>query len=184
MKRAYFELYTYEDYKKWEGEWELIEGVAYAMTPSPSILHQILLLEIAYEFRRQIENCPDCLVLIEEDWKIDEYTVVKPDVIVVCGEKSKTYITKTPEIIVEVVSKNWALRDEYLKLRLYEREGVKYYVLVYPEDLKGKVYKLKKKRYYKEGDFLEEIYQFTESKCFLELDFGKIFKKVKDYLIK
>jgi len=32
--------YTYDDYKLWSGEWELIYGVAYAMSPAPMIEHQ------------------------------------------------------------------------------------------------------------------------------------------------
>ncbi len=27
------EYYTYDDYKEWDGDWELIDGVAYAMAP-------------------------------------------------------------------------------------------------------------------------------------------------------
>ncbi len=27
--------YTYEDYCQWEGRWELIEGIPYAMSPAP-----------------------------------------------------------------------------------------------------------------------------------------------------
>ena len=32
--------YTYEEYKKWEGQWEIIYGIAYAMSPMPMIKHQ------------------------------------------------------------------------------------------------------------------------------------------------
>ena len=43
----YIEYYTYEDYKNWEGDWELIEGVPVAMAPSPLGIHQYLNLRIA-----------------------------------------------------------------------------------------------------------------------------------------
>ena len=29
--------YTYEDYLCWEGRWELINGIPYAMTPAPTV---------------------------------------------------------------------------------------------------------------------------------------------------
>jgi len=32
--------YTYDDYSQWEGRWELIDGIAYAMTPAPWFSHQ------------------------------------------------------------------------------------------------------------------------------------------------
>ena len=35
-----FPYYTYEEYRMWEGKWELIYGVAYAMSPAPMIKHQ------------------------------------------------------------------------------------------------------------------------------------------------
>ncbi|HSV11108.1 MAG TPA: hypothetical protein VLI68_10085 [Hanamia sp.] len=28
--------YTYEDYCHWEGRWEVIDGIPYAMIPAPS----------------------------------------------------------------------------------------------------------------------------------------------------
>ena len=31
--------YTYDDYKKWEGDWELYEGYPVAMSPAPMIRH-------------------------------------------------------------------------------------------------------------------------------------------------
>jgi hypothetical protein len=30
----YYTYYTYEDYLHWEGRWELIDGIPYAMTPA------------------------------------------------------------------------------------------------------------------------------------------------------
>jgi hypothetical protein len=32
--------YTYEDYLHWEGRWELIDGIPYAMSPFPAPRHQ------------------------------------------------------------------------------------------------------------------------------------------------
>jgi hypothetical protein len=32
--------YTLEDWKSWDGRWELIDGVAYDMTPAPGTEHQ------------------------------------------------------------------------------------------------------------------------------------------------
>ena len=46
----------------------------------------------------------------------------------------------TPEVIVEVVSTSSTKRDEVMKFDLYQREGVLYYVLVYPEKQLAKIY--------------------------------------------
>jgi hypothetical protein len=37
--------YTYEDYLKWDGQWELIDGVPYSMAPSHSFTHQYIVGE-------------------------------------------------------------------------------------------------------------------------------------------
>jgi len=31
--------YPYENDQQWEGRWGIIDGVAYAMTPAPSLYH-------------------------------------------------------------------------------------------------------------------------------------------------
>ena len=78
--------------------------------------------------------------MIDEDWKLSSNTILKPDVSVVCDDDNPSFITKTPEIIFEVLSSSTAQRDEGLKFKLYEEQGVKYYILVYPEDLVAKVF--------------------------------------------
>ena len=169
--------YTYEDYMQWEGDWELIYGQAIAMAPAPMIDHQAVMVAISTQFYTQIEECEECMVLVEEDWKIADDTVVRPDVVVVCGKFDK-YITKAPEIVVEIVSVSTAKKDEKIKFKLYEDEKVPYYILVYPEDKRAKIYKLKSGKYEKIGDFLEESFTFDDIACPVSLDFKRAFKKI------
>ena len=65
MPLAYHEHYTVDDYNKWEGDWELIHGAPYAMTPSPSLLHQRLKQKLSMMLGAQLQECPDCEVLFE-----------------------------------------------------------------------------------------------------------------------
>ena len=44
-----FPHYTYDDYKIWKGNWELIDGIAYAMALSPIFEHQDISSKISYE---------------------------------------------------------------------------------------------------------------------------------------
>lgn len=153
--------YTYEDYSQWEGRWELIHGVAYAMSPSPGIEHQAISQQIASQLQRVLEHCAACHALLPVDWKIDEETVVQPDNLVVCGELEKTaYLNKAPVLIFEVLSKSTAHKDRTTKYRLYEREGVKYYVLVDPVERLAKVYRLLDGRYMKIADAGKESVEF------------------------
>ncbi len=85
-------------------------------------------------------------------------TIVKPDVVLVCNEPIEgSYITKPPKIVVEVISKSTAKRDEKTKFKLYRKEKVLYYVIVYPNDLRAKVYKLENREYEKVDDLLMRL---------------------------
>jgi len=175
MTMEYAEYYTYDNYKNWEGDWELIGGVAYAMAPSPKIKHQVISAKIANQI--EISNkCENCMVAVELDWKISEDTVLRPDVVLICDEEGD-YITKAPKIIAEVISPETARRDETIKFQIYEKEKVLYYILVYPDDLKAKIYKLKNDKFDKIGDYTKEKAILEE--CNIEIDFNEVFKKFK-----
>ena len=173
------EYYTYEDYKEWEGDWELIDGIPYAMAPAPKRIHQSLATEIIYNFRVQLENCSNCEVLGEIDYKVSNDTILKPDIVLTCGETNESYLTKAPEIVVEIISKSTAKRDERYKFEIYQEEKVKYYILIYPDDLKAKIYKLKNSKYDKEGDFFSESYDFEDTTCRVSLDFERVFRRFR-----
>lgn len=178
-KEEYLPNYTYDDYKLWKGDWELIEGIPYAMSPSPLKDHQSIASMFTFELTSKTINCKECEVLYEFDWKIGETTTVRPDIVLLCDEPSNKHITKAPQIIVEVVSKSSFQRDEKIKFELYEKEKVPYYILAYPQDLKAKVYKLKDGVYDKQGDMTSEKYTFENLHCKVEIDFDNIFKRFR-----
>ncbi len=173
------EYYTYDDYKEWEGDWELIDGIPLAMAPAPMRKHQSLATMIITELQNQLEECLQCEVLGEIDYKVSDDTILKPDIVLTCGETNESYLTKAPEIVVEIISKSTAKRDEKYKFKIYEEEKVNYYILVYPDDLRAKIYKLKGSKYDKEGDFLQERYNFEETTCNVGLDFERVFKRFR-----
>ena len=47
LTTEYIPRYTIEDYRLWEGNWELIEGILFAMTPSPVGKHQKVAVRIS-----------------------------------------------------------------------------------------------------------------------------------------
>ncbi|WP_187647460.1 Uma2 family endonuclease [Nitrosophilus labii] len=118
--------YAYEDYKLWQGDWELIEGYPFAMSLSPSGKHQKLMSKLLRVFDEELENC-ECDVYPKLDWIVDEKNVVRPDLAIYC-EDIEEYPKTTPKIIIEIVSKSSATKDEDIKFELYAKEGVKYYI--------------------------------------------------------
>lgn len=126
------EQYSYNDYKLWEGNWELINGYPYAMSPSPTRQHQLFATSFAGEIQTIIKgnklNC-NCDVYNELDWIVNENTVVRPDCMIVCGDFKEDYLTFPPQLILEVSSHATRLRDRNTKYNLYEMYGVKYYII-------------------------------------------------------
>jgi len=174
------EYYSYDDYIQWKGDWELIYGYPIAMSPSPMITHQMVANLIAVELTNALFECEECMVVWEQDWKISDETVVRPDVVVICNEPNEAYITKTPKVVVEVVSKSSAKRDETTKFELYEKEKVPYYIIVYPNDLKAKIYRLEDKNFSKVGDFSKEVAYLDEAdQCKTKIDFERVFRRLR-----
>ncbi len=170
--------YTIEDYRRWEGDWELIEGIPYAMAPSPLGRHQLICLILGSFLEEQLRECAEeCFVYPELDWIIDQETVVRPDLVLVCRRISE-YLTEPPLVAVEVVSSNTARKDEILKFALYEREGVKYYVLVYPELKKARIFALKEKKFEKVFDGSEGRFTFDDLPCQVSLDFDRLWQRI------
>lgn len=175
MSLAYVAHYTVSDYALWEGDWELVDGMPYAMAPSPMVTHQSINMKIARQLDELLDDCEECQALFEIDWEVCNDTVVRPDTLVICYEPDEK-LTKKPEIIFEVASPSTVTKDEKVKFEIYEREGVKYYILVYPETKIAKSYELKDGRYIKMGDFSDEKGKFFLENCEIEFDFSKIWR--------
>ncbi len=165
--------YTYEDYKNWQGDWELVEGIPFALA-SPSVKHQRVLAKLVRYIDEALEECPNCDVLPDTDYVVDEHTVLRPDVAVVCNNRGDK-ITVTPKVVFEIVSPSTAKMDEITKKGIYEREGVPFYVLVYPHLKKVKVFKLFSEGVYKKLiDLSGDRFSFDLEGCPFSLDFDKI----------
>ncbi|MBK1721618.1 Uma2 family endonuclease [Thiocystis violacea] len=169
--------YSEEDYRQWSGDWELIHGIPYAMAPAPVKLHQKLTLAIGKQLLGESEACTDCDVLLETDWVIRSDTVLRPDVALVCNDENPRYISKTPDLILEVLSPSTAKRDEGLKLREYEDARVGYYVLVYPDALLARIYRHTGKHFQKVAECTHERFAFEELRCPVSLDFEALFRR-------
>jgi Uma2 family endonuclease len=175
VKKEYLPNYTYNDYKEWEGDWELIYGIPYAMAPAPMIKHQAISNKIAWQLQDALKECAKCQALLPVNWKIDDSTIVQPDNLVICHKPlNDAYIKKAPKIIFEILSKSTATKDRNLKYDLYEKEGVEYYIIVDPKEEIAKVYKLQYGRYIKVCDAYEDKINFELKECGFTFDFSNI----------
>ena len=144
--------FTYADYRTWPDDerWELIEGVPYAMTPAPGTMHQRISLKLSSRFDRFFEG-KSCIPFdAPTDVVLDDDTVVQPDVFVVCDRDKITEenIQGAPDLLVEILSPSTRIRDKREKKALYERFGVREYLIVSPDEELVERYRLVERRYW------------------------------------
>ena len=173
----YLPEYNYEDYTQWQGDWELIEGLPYAMSPSPSKMHQRISRNLIRIFDEALDLCPDCEILHELDWKISDKTVVRPDLLIICDQIEEEKITHKPELIVEILSNSTSVKDRNLKYELFQKEKVKYYLLVDPESQLIEIFQIIQGAYKKQVEFHAGQYKFELKDCSLDISFEKIWKR-------
>ena len=135
--------FTYRDYLTWpeDERWEIIGGDAYAMTPAPSIRHQAISLYLSTQFGNFFKGSGCKPFPAPTDVVFDAQNVVQPDLLVVCDKSKITEnnIQGAPDLIIEILSPSTALKDKREKKALYERFGVREYLIVYPaEELVGR----------------------------------------------
>lgn len=138
--------YTFADCLTWDesNRIELINGEAIMMA-APSSIHQEISMEISRQLANYLEG-KECRVypapfdvrLFEKegDNPDDIDTVVEPDITVVCDRsKIDSHGCKgAPDLIVEILSPSSLRTDRLVKLRLYQRAGVREYWIVDPEN--------------------------------------------------
>jgi len=138
------ERFTYRHYRTWPDSerWELIDGLAWAMSPAPIRYHQ----RIAARFHTKLDvflegkSCrayiaPFDVLLPHGDEPDDEVDcVVQPDVVVYCDRSKLTRAGArgAPDLVLEVLSPSTSKKDQREKFNLYERAGVREYWVADP----------------------------------------------------
>ena len=110
---------------------ELIDGVIYDMA-SPAMRHQALVGALYLEFAKLSGEHGGCeLFLSPMDVKLDEKTIVQPDLLALCRpfEMGKR-VEGAPDFVLEVLSESTAAKDCILKLEKYRAAGCREYWIV------------------------------------------------------
>lgn len=174
----YRPYYTYQDYLGWEGRWELIDGLPYAMSPSPNTRHQLIVSRAHFIFNLAIKSnkCRKCKVIDFTDWKITDDIVLQPDIILTCLLKHGNFIDTPPDLIVEVLSPSTAMKDRREKFEIYQKQGVKYYIIIDPAFNKIEVFQVNN-GIYEVISVNPSAFTFNVSDCTLNVDFADLFEE-------
>jgi Uma2 family endonuclease len=140
---------TYDDFLLFPDDGkrhELIDGEHY-VTPSPNLPHQAILGNLHLVIASWLESHPVGRVFLSPlDVIFTRFDVVEPDLLYCSNERASQILTRqnvqgVPELVVEIASPGTRKRDETIKRRLYEREGVSEYWIVDPETDVVRVYR-------------------------------------------
>ncbi len=125
---------TYQDYLSCpeDERWEIIDGIAYNMVPAPGTRHQSILGNLYFTLRNAMRKHRCRPFIAPTDVVLSEENVVEPDLFVVCDQTKITEkcIRGAPDVVFEIISPSSSKKDRLLKRRLYEKFGVKEYILV------------------------------------------------------
>ena len=119
--------------------YEAIEGSSY-MTPAPTFRHQRVSHRLGKALDEVLEQ-PGHGVVVPAPFGVEFPATgegVQPDLLFVSNERrgliTDPELTGAPDLVVEILSPSTASRDRGLKLRLYERQGVREYWIVDPDE--------------------------------------------------
>ena len=132
---------TYDDFLLFPDDGlrhELIDGEHY-VTASPNMKHQRVSGNLHFLIRAWLERHPvGQLFYAPFDVVFTRYDVVEPDLLYMSHTRAQAVLTAAnvqgvPELVIEISSPSTRTRDETIKRRLYEREGVSEYWVVDPD---------------------------------------------------
>lgn len=151
--------YTEQDYSLLEegAPFQLIDNDL-VMSPSPSLSHQLILGEFYDVLKAYIkQHDPKGFVVLSPiDIHLDEGNIFQPDLAYISAVRKeeivKERIEGAPDLIIEILSPSNAYYDLRQKKDIYEKHGVKEYIIVDPiqenaevHTLENGVYVLKQK---------------------------------------
>jgi Uma2 family endonuclease len=138
-------VYRYGEYRTWSDDerWELIDGVAYDMSPAPSTAHQAIVVWLIQALGPVLEKggcrvfvAPFDVLLPDTPGQPDDevLNVVQPDLAVICDpSKLRPFgCVGAPDWVIEILSPSTSRRDLAEKHALYERHGVREYWVIDP----------------------------------------------------
>lgn len=159
--------YSYADYLTWkiQERLELIKGFVYKMSPAPNVKHQTASFNLSLKFGNffktqdcRVFSAPFDVKLSDSQKTKDVYTVVQPDICVICDptKLDEHGCVGSPDLVIEILSPGNTNREMGVKFDLYEENGIQEYWLVEPNDKIVLIYTLQNGKYIGLKPFTDE----------------------------
>ena len=147
MLTAEKKKYTKEDYLALdEGAPFQLINADLVMSPSPIVDHQKILLDLVIQFKSYMAQSNDQgqLLIAPLDVHFDEENIFQPDLFYIKVDRKeeliKEFVYGAPDLIIEILSPSTAYYDLRLKKDVYERYGVREYIIIDPIQQNAETY--------------------------------------------
>ncbi len=149
IKTRHLPDYSVTYYQRWEGDWELIKGIPFAMSPSATHMHQKVVGRLHHQLKNALDgNQRPGDVYYDLDLIIGNKTVVRPDLMILCGSIEGDYPTEVPIMIIEILTPGTSQFDREVKFEIYQEFGVLNYLIVNPDSKDVSVFLLENGKYH------------------------------------
>ena len=171
----YLPNYSYDEYCKWEGNWELIDGIPWAIQNTQDVGHQIVNGNLTVIFKDALKTLSKLYKnYISIPWKISESTIILPDTCIINKKVEGDYLDFTPQLVAEILSPSTAVKDRNIKKEIYLSQKVKYFLILDPQLKKLEIYELLNDTY-SPVSISPNNFAFTfEDGCTADVDFEDI----------
>ncbi|MGB9663111.1 MAG: Uma2 family endonuclease [Moorellaceae bacterium] len=145
--------YTYKDYCLLpEGAPYQLIGGELVMTPSPTPYHQMVSMKLELQMASFVLEKGLGIVLDAPiDVYLEESETYQPDLIFISNERlsiiEEKCIKGAPDLVVEILSPATGYYDLRTKYKVYERNGVREYWIVDPQDRSVQVFSLREGKF-------------------------------------
>lgn len=190
--------YNYEELEKLrsktDGRYELVNGELYLMS-SPRGIHQLILGEIFGQLREFFKDkkckpftAPFDVIFAKGNDKSKWDTVLQPDIFVLCDldKYEGNHVKGAPNFIIEIASPSNLVHDRFTKYSIYQRNKVKEYWIIEPNDRKVFTFVHNSEGgLYNEGKEYEITDEIpVESFKGLKISLKKFYKENEEWIIK
>ncbi len=145
--------FTYEDLRHTPDDgkrYEVLEGDL-IVSPSPKWKHQRVAHRLHTFLTRWEDHGYGSVCPAPMDVVLSDRDVVEPDLLFIATDRmgivTEENVRGAPDLVVEVISEGSRHRDVITKRHIYERNGVRFYWLVDPEEETVRVFELKEGAY-------------------------------------
>jgi Uma2 family endonuclease len=152
------------------------------MSPSPLPFHQVISARVTYAMMVFLDEKNDQGFLVNApiDVKFDDGNILQPDILFVGAERKaeliKDRIEGAPDLIIEILSPSNAYYDLRQKKDIYEKYGVREYIIIDPIAQNADLYALREGVYYLHQKARNKEYLNSLILPGLSIDLDKIFK--------